>query len=94
MGRAQATHIVPLVGARRRDRLTEALGAAELTLSQRERNYRFIAAPVVWRRQGALDQSQPEPSGGYSSSGICLSSCASAITYPPVTGRPPESREP
>jgi len=33
-----------LVGARRRDRLTEALGAAELTLSQRERNYRFIAA--------------------------------------------------
>jgi len=37
MGRAQATHIVPLVGARRRDRLTEALGAAELTLSQRER---------------------------------------------------------
>ena len=44
MGRAQATHIVPLVGARRRDRLTEALGAAELTLSQRERNYRFIAA--------------------------------------------------
>ena len=43
MGRAQATHIVPLVGARRRDRLTEALGAAELTLSQRERNFVLAA---------------------------------------------------
>ncbi|MBV9460828.1 MAG: aldo/keto reductase, partial [Bradyrhizobium sp.] len=30
---AQGTDIVPLVGARRRDRLTEALGALDVTLS-------------------------------------------------------------
>jgi aryl-alcohol dehydrogenase-like predicted oxidoreductase len=31
---AQGTDIVPLIGARRRDRLAESLGAAEITLSQ------------------------------------------------------------
>jgi aryl-alcohol dehydrogenase-like predicted oxidoreductase len=30
---AQGTDIVPLIGARRRDRLTESLGALEVTLS-------------------------------------------------------------
>jgi aryl-alcohol dehydrogenase-like predicted oxidoreductase len=43
---AQGTDIVPLVGARRRDRLTEALGALELRLSPEDLDALTRAMPI------------------------------------------------
>jgi aryl-alcohol dehydrogenase-like predicted oxidoreductase len=44
---AQGTDIVPLIGARRRDRLAESLGAAEITLSQADLASIAAAMPSV-----------------------------------------------
>jgi aryl-alcohol dehydrogenase-like predicted oxidoreductase len=44
---AQGTDIVPLIGARRRDRLAESLGAAKITLSQADLTSIAAAMPIT-----------------------------------------------
>ena len=54
---AQGNDIVPLVGARRRDRLTEALGALEVKLTPRASGRAGESVPARRRRRRALSRS-------------------------------------